>query len=545
MDLYTIRQQLNIGIPLTKIPLRVTDYSRVSTTNKLQQTSLKNQVEHFDKMIKDNPNWTYIPGYIDEGITGTSDIKRDNFMQMIEDAKKDKFDLIITKEISRFSRNTLDSIKYTRQLLEYGVAVLFINDNINTALPDSELRLTIMASMAQDEIRRLSERVKFGMTAAINRGTILGNNMLYGYKKNKATGKLLIIEEEARLIKRIYAMYALDNLSINKITNILNTEGLRTSQNKLWTTTTIRRMLKNPKYKGFYCGKKTEIVDYMTKKVKYLPARDWILYEDKEKIPPIITEELWNRANKRLTTRNLKFGSTQPTKELYKNRYPLSAKIYCQEHNTVFRRRKQTTPIWSCSKYLTKGLTACQTPHLKETELLTILTDVFNTIIPNTQKITTILLKEYQVNLSSQEELKTYLLEKEKYLTKKKKLIDLNLNNIISNDDLKKEITLCNQTLHTIEEKILSLKQVTPPQQLKLLEDKINTYFTSDYFITKLTALLLTKIIVSKLNNDRTNVNLDIYLNLSSVLLMKKVFKQKYQYPSTTYTVNVHSIQVN
>lgn len=195
LDLYTVRKKLNMGESLTGIHLRVTDYARVSTDADEQKKSLKNQVEHFEQYIKQNPNWTYIPGYVDDGITGTSDIKRDNFMQMIEDAHLGKFDLIVTKEISRFSRNTLDSIKYTRELLSLGVAVLFVNDNINTAMPDAELRLTIMASMAQDEIRRLSERVKFGMNRAIERGEILGNDMLYGYKKNKDTGVLIIIEE--------------------------------------------------------------------------------------------------------------------------------------------------------------------------------------------------------------------------------------------------------------------------------------------------------------------------------------------------------------
>ncbi len=126
MDLFKIREELSFGKSLADIKLRVTNYARVSTDHELQMHSLYNQVEYFDEIIKSNPNWTYVSGYVDEGISGTTDIKRDNFMQMIEDAKKGLFDLIITKEISRFSRNTLDSIKYTRELLSYGVAVLFL-----------------------------------------------------------------------------------------------------------------------------------------------------------------------------------------------------------------------------------------------------------------------------------------------------------------------------------------------------------------------------------------------------------------------------------
>ena len=343
MDLYNVRKKLNLGIPLTSMHLRVTDYSRVSTDHLKQQTSLRNQIEHFDEMIKNNGNWTYVPGYVDEGISGTTDYKRDNFMKMINDARRGNFDLIITKEISRFSRNTLDSIKYTRELLSYGVAVLFVNDNINNALPDSELRLTIMASMAQDEIRRLSERVKFGMNRAIKNGTILGNNTQYGYKKDKITGNLIIIEEEANLIRRLYSMYAISKYSITKIAKIFNNEKIKTNQNKKWSTSTLTRMLKNPKYKGYYCGKKSTVIDYMTKKIVMIPESEWIMYEDKSRIPPIVDDDLWELANERLISRKKIFGKDyKQDKTMYQNRYPLSAKIYCSNHNEVFHRRRQS-----------------------------------------------------------------------------------------------------------------------------------------------------------------------------------------------------------
>ena len=190
MNLIEIRNKINNGYSLYDLNLRVTFYARVSTEDLKQINSLNNQACYFKDMIINNSNWIYVDGYIDEGISGTSVKHREEFMRMIDDAKDNKFDLIVTKEISRFSRNTLDSIKYTRELLNYGVIVLFLNDNINTALSDSELRLTIMASMAQDEIRRLSERVKFGMKRSIEKGIILGNNLIYGY--DKCQNKLII-----------------------------------------------------------------------------------------------------------------------------------------------------------------------------------------------------------------------------------------------------------------------------------------------------------------------------------------------------------------
>ena len=303
MDLLDIRKKLNMGIPINKINLRVTDYARVSTDSKMQQNSLKNQVNFFEDYIKNNNNWTYIPGYVDSGISGINDKKRTAFMQMIKDAKNGKFDLIITKEISRFSRNTLDSIKYTRMLLDSGVAVYFINDNINTIYPDSELRLTIMASMAQDEIRRLSERVKFGMNEAIKKGVILGHNHLYGYKKNKNTGDLEIIEHEKNIVKKIYNLYVYKDLSLKKIADMFNKEGILSKCEKKWCSSTIMRMIKNPKYKGYYCGKKSEVIDYMSKKIKKNPKKEWVMYKDFEKIPPIVSENLWNKANKKLKSK--------------------------------------------------------------------------------------------------------------------------------------------------------------------------------------------------------------------------------------------------
>ena len=300
MDLYKIRQELNLGNSLTNIPLRVTYYSRVSTDSLNQHTSLINQQTYFEEMIKNNKKWQYIEGYIDDGVSGTTDTKRTSFMQMINDAKEDKFDLIITKEISRFSRNTLDSIKYTRELLNYGVGILFINDNINTILPDSELRLTIMASLAQDEIRRLSERVKFGMKESIKKGNVLGNQKIYGYIKDKSSNKFLIEKSQSETIKRIYKLYANTNISLCKIAKMLKEENIKTNYNKYFSASSLSRLIRNTKYKGYFSGGKSEVTNYMTKKVTLLSKEKWVVYKDTDRIPPIVSEYLWNKANKKL-----------------------------------------------------------------------------------------------------------------------------------------------------------------------------------------------------------------------------------------------------
>ena len=143
-------------------------------TARYRQVQLSNAID---------PNWTFVEGYVDEGLSGTSVKKRERFLRMIEDAHEKKFDFIVTKEISRFSRNTLDSIRYTQELLQCGVGVFFQSDNINTLMPDAELRLTIMSSIAQDEVRKISERVKFGFKRAIENGVVLGSNRIWGYRK--------------------------------------------------------------------------------------------------------------------------------------------------------------------------------------------------------------------------------------------------------------------------------------------------------------------------------------------------------------------------
>ena len=560
MDLYTVRKQLNMGMPLTSIKLRVTDYARVSTDHLEQKKSLQNQVEHFEQYIKENPNWTYVKGYVDDGITGTSDVKRDNFMKMIEDARSGKFDLIVTKEISRFSRNTLDSIKYTRELLSYGVAVLFVNDNINTAMPDSELRLTIMASMAQDEIRRLSERVKFGMNRAIERGEILGNDLLYGYKKDKDTGVLNIIEEEAKVIRRIYELYAVEELTLSKIVKTLNSEGLKTCQGKKWCISTISRMIENPKYKGYYCARKSEIVDYMTKKIKYFEKDDWVIYEDKTRIPPIIDEDLWDRANNRLMSRKKAFSERKEDKSIYKNRYLYSAKIFCGQHNTVFHRRefrKNKKDInWVCYEYLKNGKSTCDSPNIRESELDAIFKDLISKLQIDSNEVIDTLMNYYknlEIDTGIDEEISLVEKEINNLYAKKDKLLELSLQGSLSNTEFYERNNSFNEKIKVLDNELNKLKN--QKKELKgttnktkelaeILKQKVNSKSTIDKIISS----LLERIVVSKICNDKNNMELNIFLSykendetkkLQPILRSSYEFKRGYDTQGTKrYKVN-------
>ncbi len=538
MDLYKIREQLNMGVNLSNIKLRVTDYVRVSTNHLEQHKSLLNQIEHFEEMIKSNSNWTYIPGYVDDGITGTSDVKRDNFMKMIDDAKKNKFDLIVTKEISRFSRNTLDSIKYTRELLKYGVAVLFINDNINTALPDAELRLTIMASMAQDEIRRLSERVKFGMKRAILRGEILGNDMLYGYKKDKNTKKLIIIKDEADIIRKIYSWYAIDELSVNKIVKELNKDNILSRKVRKWSVATITRMIANPKYKGFYCGRKSEVEDYMTKKIKYFKQNEWVMYEDKENIPPIIDSKLWEMANNRLNKRKKKI--------IVQEQYLYSGKIYCKCHNALFYRRIFRTNkkdiTWVCSKYLRYGKEYCDTANIRESELKYIFKDIIDKLNIDLNKVVNMLLNYYEkVNINKKDENKLGE-DIRRIEIKKDKLLDLKIKDLISDEEFRKRNNSFNEEIEDIKKrmKIFKRNKVVNKDIKKIIEDKVKTKKIEE----KIISLLLKEIRVSKIEEK---IYLDIYLNylIEKELYINYEFKRGFDTMGTKRYIVYYEVKVS
>ena len=272
MNIVKIRNEIRNGRTIFDLPLRVTFYARVSTDRDEQLNSLENQVQYYTELIQSKRNWSYAPGYIDEGISGTSTKKRDSFLRMIQDAKDGRFDFIITKEISRFSRSTLDSIQYTQELLEHDVGVLFQNDNINTFDEDAELRLSIMSSIAQDELRKLSSRVKFGHQQAIKSSVVLGNSRIFGY--TKADGKLVIDETEAPMVRELFELYATGEYSMKQLETLFWEKGYRNHNGKKIAHTTMSNVISNPKYKGYYVGNKVKVVDMFTKKQKFLPPEE-------------------------------------------------------------------------------------------------------------------------------------------------------------------------------------------------------------------------------------------------------------------------------
>jgi DNA invertase Pin-like site-specific DNA recombinase len=384
---------MRLGRSIFDLELRVTFYARVSTDKYEQQSSLENQVSYYTELIRSRPNWTYVEGYIDEGISGTSTKNRDSFNLMVEHAKAGLFDFIITKEISRFSRSTLDSIKYTQELLEHNVGVYFQSDNINTLDPDSEFRLVVMAGVAQDEVRKLSERLKFGFGQSIGRGRVLGSDNIWGY--DKSGGKLSVNEEEARIVRLIFELCADGGMGIRRISQHLSDMGCTSRTGGEFSASTIRNILRNPKYKGWYCGRKTRSIDYRSKKSVPLEKSEWVTYPDPD-IPPIVTEELWERANAAYAARSAESLSNERG-ACFHNRYAYSGKIICSEHGATFHRQLAAsgsgdTELWQCSEYRRRGRAGCSMPHLRTAWLDEVLSQIFPDLLPDRGRTIDILL---------------------------------------------------------------------------------------------------------------------------------------------------------
>ena len=464
MDIHTIRQQLRTR-PVYDIPLRVTFYARVSSESDEQLNSLDNQISYYRELIKRNAAWTFVDGYIDEGLSGITTKKRENFQRMIEDGKAGLFDLIITKEITRFARNTLDSIQYTRDLLSAGVGVFFQNDNINTFDEDSELRLTIMSGIAQDELRKLSSRVKFGHQQAIKKNVVLGNSRIFGYRKDNK--RLVIDEEEAPMVRELFELYATDQYSMKQIETLFWDKGYRNHNGNKIAHTTMSGMISNPKYKGYYVGNKVRIVDMFTKKQKFLPAEEWVMFKDEtgEIVPAIVSEELWDAANAVLTRRSKDVKQRQ-NKCNHGNL--LTGKLFCAHCGTAYYRRESkdkqgnVNSKWVCSGKIKNGADACPSLPLYEVELKPVLFDVFQQTEADADALIDRYIAMYQAirqdskgigKALEQARVRCALAEK-----KKAKLLEYNVTGQISDRDFLQMNKQCDEELEKAERQISELE---------------------------------------------------------------------------------------
>lgn len=367
--------------------LRVASYSRVSTDFEEQLTSFHAQKAYYTDLIMRTPEWTLAGTYADEGLSGASAEKRPDFMKMIRHCKKGKIDLIITKSISRFARNTLDSIGYVRKLKAMGVGVLFEKENINTLEENSEVILTILASLAQEELNSLSQNVKMGKRMAMQEGKVFFQyKKCYAYKKG-ADGKPEIIPEEAEVIQRIYTSY-LAGMSIEGIAGALQADGVRShTESGQWTASTLRGILQNERYCGDVLLQKTYITDPISKKVRQnngeLPK---ILIKNNH--PPIVSREVYDQAQQERARRGSKRKVSKNSvteQSKYSSLHALSEILICGECLTPYRRAVWTRrngekqAVWRCISRLDHGTKYCKdSPTMDEESLHAAIMEAIN-----------------------------------------------------------------------------------------------------------------------------------------------------------------------
>jgi len=439
-------EKMNQERVIVETKKRVAVYCRVSTDRDDQANSFESQQKYFRDYIERMPEWELCEIFADKGISGTNTTKRKEFNRMISCAKHGDFDLIITKEISRFARNTLDSIYHTRELKKHGVGVIFLNDNINTLDADAELRLTIMSSIAQEESRKTSERVKWGQKRRMEQGVVFGRDMLGYDVKN---GQMSINEEGAKVVKLVFEKFALENKGSHTIARELREAGYKTiSGNAHWTNTVIYRMLRNEKYCGDLVQKKTITPDYLSHEKKYNKGEEeFVIIKDHHE--PIISRELFDEANRILDERAL----SQEGKAKHSNRYALSGKIRCSACDSSYvaryKKRKNGSiyKAWRCLESTRNGAPridaagnhiGCSNPSIRDDDALHIVSQVVNNlaidktaIVKNTARIIGKVISSGDVSTDTAELLELVKKAEEK----KSRLLELYMSKDIDRDE--------------------------------------------------------------------------------------------------------------
>ena len=350
----------------------VTYYARVSTDMNEQEESYEKQREYFENYIKLRPEWNYVEGYADQGISGTKAQQRPEFMRMIEDCRKGKINRILVKSISRFARNTVDTLHYIQELKELGVSVWFETQGIDTMTPNGEVLITILAALAEQESRTISTNVKWGYQKRFKDGKVIINHrFILGYTK---VGKeYVVVEDEAKIVRRIFLDY-LSGKSARQICDELNQEGIPTKRGCEWTPSTVLNMLSNEKYTGNAILGKTFQVDVLSK-ARVKNKGQGTLYYVENSHPGIVSQEVFDMVQKEKERRLSLRSSVNTGKGKYSSKYPLSGLLVCGDCGSKFRRYGRTIAsgefitTWVCIQHQ-KDISKCKMLPLKEVDVL-------------------------------------------------------------------------------------------------------------------------------------------------------------------------------
>lgn len=443
--------------------LRVAAYCRVSTDSEDQLNSYKSQVTYYTDLIKKKHEWTLADIYADEAITGTQVAKREDFQRMINDCMNGDIDMVITKSISRFARNTLDTLKYVRMLKEKGIAVFFEDENINTLTMDGELLLVVLSSVAQQEVENISSNVKKGLKMKMQRGELVGFQGCLGYDYHKDTKSISVNEKEAEIVRYIFNRY-IEGAGCTVIGNELENLGYKTKYgSSKWVQSTVIGIIKNEKYKGDLLLGKTFTVDPISKRrLENFGEEDKFYIRDHHE--PIISEEIFEEAQKILAKRNTNRNVHQEgqKRNKFSRKYAFSCMIKCGFCGGTLTRRNwhsssaYTKTIWQCVTATKNGKRHC--PHCKgipEEVIENAFVKSYQLLCTDQQEIVDEFLQKVEGILNDDTSLKRLpKIEKEMadLHRRKEKLLDLRLDNNIDRDIYEKKNQELSEQLKKLQE---------------------------------------------------------------------------------------------
>lgn len=422
---------------------KVCAYARVSTDSEEQITSYNSQIKYYSEKIKSNPDWTFAGIYADEGISGTQAKNRTEFMRMIDDAKKGKIDIILAKSISRFARNTIDTLKYVRYLREHKVDVYFEKENIHTLSLENEMFLTLFSAFAQAESESISQNVHIGLLAKMKRGEPIGFVKCYGYNWNKDKKELEIVEEEANVIRMIFNLYS-EGLGARLIAKKLNELNIKPPKENKFIPETVFSFINNEKYVGDLLQQKTYTISPIThKRVKNYGEKE--KYYVKNHHEPIISRELWDKCQRILFERRKQINiNGESYREKYSRRYAFSSKVKCGLCGKNYIRKyggklKDGTKVvyWTCSHKHSLNDECKKSFTIREYMLEEIFLQVYNSIIKKEHKSKDKLINAIKETIL-EDDIKTILdklyKENENLQNRLSNLIDMKLDNLENKD---------------------------------------------------------------------------------------------------------------
>ena len=446
--------------------LRVAAYCRVSTDSEDQIKSYNSMIKYYTDLIEKNDEWEFIGIYADKAITGTNVKKRNDFKRLIEDCTNGEIDMIITKSIPRFARNTLDTLKYVRMLKEMNVAVYFEVEKINT-LKDGEFLTTILSSVAQQEVENTSAYVKKGLKMKMKRGEMVGSHRCFGYEVDKETRQLKIVEEETTAVRYIFNRY-LEGAGGRVIANELNKKGIFTINNVEWSAPTVLGIIKNEKYKGDMLQGKTFTIDPISKRRLHNNGE-----EDKYYVidhhEPIVSKEIFDKAQKLRKAKSTKKLANGTDQVVINRRYAFSSMLKCGYCGKNLVRKqwhsnsKYSKAVWYCSEPCRKGVKYCPNAKaISESVLEEAFVESYNRLCDNKQDVLEDLLAKIKTILKKEkieEAIKQTDESIQKIKVRRNKLLNEYLNGTISQDIYEENERLLKTTLLNKKNELKYLKK--------------------------------------------------------------------------------------